>query len=140
MKIIKKLFTPKPFNPYEAFQEDGLRELVRNFYHVMESDPAAAQCLAVHELENGKVPEEVKEKLFEFLSGWTGGPNLFVKKHGPPRMRARHIRFPIGEQERDQWLYCMNIALDQSSVRLKKKHKQIMLSSFAALAYRIQNA
>lgn len=139
MGLLKRLFAPRPKLPYEVFKEKGLRELVRNFYLVMETDPKARECLEVHKLSNGKVPDEVKEKLFDFLSGWTGGPNLFIKKHGPPRMRARHIKFPIGERERDQWLYCMEMALSMSSIKLNKKRKQLMLNSFTALAYRIQN-
>lgn len=139
-KLLERIFKPKPFNPYDTFQESGLKELVANFYQVMETDPAAIDCLNAHKLIDQKVPMEVQEKLFDFLSGWTGGPNLFIKKHGPPRMRARHMPFKIGEKERDQWLYCMKKSLELSSVKLSKKQKQVMLNSFAALAYRIQNA
>lgn len=140
MNFLKKLFQPKPFHPYQVFGEENLKVLVRDFYQIMETDPVAKECLEVHELVEGKVPEEIKTKLFEFLSGWMGGPNLFVQKRGHPRMRARHIKFRIGEKERDQWLYCMNKAMDQNPARLKKNHREVMLKSFAALAMRIQNA
>ena len=139
MKILQKLFTPRPFVPYEIFGEDGLKELVHNFYHVMENDPQAEQCLRVHELIDGKVEEEVKDKLFEFLSGWMGGPQLFIKKHGPPRMRARHMHVKITKVEKEQWLFCMDKALDMSSKKMKKKQRQIIFNSFTALAMRIQN-
>jgi hemoglobin len=49
-----------------------------------------------------------------FLSGWSGGPQLYVKKFGHPRLRMRHFPFAIGTVERDQWLWCMNKALDES--------------------------
>ena len=52
-----------------------------------------------------------REKLFLFLSGWLGGPGLYVERYGHPRLRARHLPFPIGESERDQWLLCMHRAL-----------------------------
>lgn len=57
-----------------------------------------------------------EEKLFMFLSGWTGGPQLFVEKHGPPMLRRRHFPFAIGESERDQWMMCMNQALDEMEI------------------------
>ena len=50
--------------------------------------------------------------LYEFLSGWLGGPQLYVEKHGEPRLRARHQPFAIGDAERNQWLLCMRTALD----------------------------
>jgi len=52
-----------------------------------------------------------KDKLFKFLSGWLGGPNLFIEEFGHPMLRARHFPFAIGPSERDQWMMCMNKAL-----------------------------
>lgn len=48
-----------------------------------------------------------------FLSGWSGGPQLYTEKFGHPRLRMRHMPFAIGSVERDQWLWCMNKALDE---------------------------
>jgi hemoglobin len=31
-----------------------------------------------------------------FLSGWMGGPNLFIERYGHPMLRARHLPFAIG--------------------------------------------
>ena len=45
-----------------------------------------------------------------FLSGWLGGPNLYIERHGHPRLRMRHFPFSIGVQERDQWIACMSQA------------------------------
>ena len=53
-----------------------------------------------------------------FLSGWSGGPSLYIEKYGHPRLRQRHMPFSIGEIERDQWLWCMNKALDESQIHL----------------------
>lgn len=129
----------KPVNFYQVLgEETGIRDLVHHFYHYMETDPKAIDCLNAHETIEGKIPHSVKEKLFEFLSGWLGGPNLFVEKYGHPRMRARHMHVQIGEAERDQWLYCMNMALKHHT-KIKNKYKVELANSFAALAYRIQN-
>jgi hemoglobin len=57
-----------------------------------------------------------REKLFLFLSGWSGGPPLYVERYGHPRLRQRHMPFSIGRAERDEWLWCMRRALDESAM------------------------
>jgi hemoglobin len=90
--------------PYELLGGASvLRQLVDRFYDIMASDPRAAGIQAMH----GKDTTLIREKLFEFLSGWLGGPQLFIEKYGHPRLRARHMPFAIGESERDQWMLCM---------------------------------
>lgn len=90
--------------------ETGLRALVNRFYDLMDSSPEAAKIRSFH----AKSLEQSREKLFMFLSGWSGGPQLYVERFGHPRLRMRHLPFPIGAVERDQWLWCMNKALEES--------------------------
>jgi hemoglobin len=90
--------------------ETGLRSLVNRFYDLMDSSPEAKDIRAFH----AKSLNQSREKLFMFLSGWSGGPALYVEKYGHPRLRQRHMPFSIGEREHDQWLWCMNKALDES--------------------------
>lgn len=92
--------------------EKGLRSLVDRFYDIMDSAPEAAKIRAFH----AKSLKQSREKLFMFLSGWSGGPQLYVEKYGHPRLRMRHMPFAIGAVERDQWLWCMNKALDESGL------------------------
>lgn len=140
IKSLKKLFQKEPKFLYEVIgEEDGVYNLVKNFYSIMETDKKAYDCLVVHELIDGKVPDEVKKKFFMFLCGWFGGPNLFVEAFGHPRMRARHMHVPIGKKEKDQWLYCMEKALDIHPVKIKKNDRYRFDGSFKALASRIQN-
>ena len=120
-------------------EEKGIYELVKNFYDIMEQDPKAKECLDIHELHSGIVPDEVKKKFFMFLCGWFGGPNLYVERVGPPRMRARHMHVRIGTIEKDQWLYCMFKALDIHSFKIPKNDRYRFEGSFKALAGRIQN-
>lgn len=87
-------------------QEKGaetIRLLVETFYDIMDSDPKAAELRALHRADL----TEAREKLFMFLMGWTGGPQLYIERYGHPRLRARHMPFPIDESARDQWMYCM---------------------------------
>lgn len=89
--------------------ENGVRQLVDRFYDLMDSAPEAAELRALH-------PKNLKpsrEKLFMFLSGWSGGPQLYLEARGHPRLRMRHMPFVIGPAERDQWVWCMHKALDE---------------------------
>lgn len=104
----------KQISAYEQLGgEIPLRRLVDRFYQVMAELPEAQGVRQMH-------PESMSgsaEKLFMFLSGWLGGPSLFVEKFGHPRMRARHLPFKIGKAERDQWMLCMVQAMDDEKVQ-----------------------
>jgi hemoglobin len=90
----------------------GVRRLVARFYDVMDSADEAATVRALH-------PKNLKtsrEKLYLFLSGWTGGPPLYIERYGHPRLRMRHLPFRIGIRERDEWLWCMDRTLADQEV------------------------
>lgn len=88
--------------------EAALRRLTGRMYQLMDTLPEAAACRAIHPADlSGS-----EQKLFEFLSGWLGGPQLFVERHGAPMLRRRHFVAPIGAAERDGWLLCFERALD----------------------------
>ncbi len=89
--------------------ENGLQKLVERFYDLIDSSPEAAQLRALHP----KSLKQSRQKFFMFLSGWSGGPQLYVEKYGHPRLRMRHMPFSIGIVERDQWVWCMHKALDE---------------------------
>jgi hemoglobin len=94
--------------PYERIGgEKSVRELVDRFYDIMDEREDLNTLRQLH----AKSLRMSREKLFLFLSGWLGGPDLYVQKYGHPRLRARHLPFSIGIEERDQWLECMNIAM-----------------------------
>lgn len=82
---------------------ENIRNLVETFYDIMDSDPKAAPIRAMHQPDL----TEAREKLFMFLTGWTGGPQLYIERYGHPMLRKRHLPFAIDESARDQWMYCM---------------------------------
>ena len=89
--------------------EEAVRRLVERFYQLMDELPEARAIRAMH-------PEDLaqsKDKLFRFLSGWLGGPPLYADRHGPPRLRQRHMPFPIDAAARDAWMACMSLALEE---------------------------
>lgn len=87
--------------------EEVVRRLVDRFYDLMDSKAEVAGIRDLH----AKNLKASREKLFLFLSGWLGGPQLYIEKYGHPRLRQRHLPFAIGESERDQWMNCMNQAM-----------------------------
>ncbi|HET9113781.1 MAG TPA: group II truncated hemoglobin [Burkholderiales bacterium] len=97
--------------PYERIGgADGVRRLVRRFYELMDELPHAQGVRNLH----GESLAGSEEKLFKFLSGWLGGPQLFIEEYGHPMLRRRHMPFSIGDAERDQWMICMNQALSET--------------------------
>jgi hemoglobin len=99
--------------PYELVGGDAkVRELVDRFYDLMDFEPAYRTLRAVH----GNTLESAREKLYQFLSGWLGGPPLYTDKYGHPMLRARHLPFAIGDVERDQWMACMRQAMEETHV------------------------
>ena len=108
--------------------EQGIRQLVNRFYDLMDELPEAWELRKIHQQDL----QSARDKLFKFLSGWLGGPGLFEAEYGHPRLRARHMPFPVDTQMRDQWLMCINQALDeQVSDELFKLQ---LKSSFANVA------
>lgn len=100
--------------PYELFGgEPGVRKLVDAFYDRMEFEPQFATIRALHPT----TLEESRNKLYWFLCGWLGGPNHYIERFGHPRLRARHLPFSIGIVERDQWLACLKLALDDCAIK-----------------------
>lgn len=96
--------------PFESIGgEDRVRLLVDSFYDRMNDAPEYSVIRGMHPDDL----DESRQKFFEFLCGWLGGPQLYMERRGHPKLRMRHAPFPIGDLERDQWLACMGEAMDQ---------------------------
>ena len=113
--------------------ETGLRSLVNRFYDLVEASPEAQDLRRLH----AKILNQSREKLFMFLSGWSGGPQLYMQRFGHPRLRMRHMPFSIGTVERDQWLWCMNKVLDES--QLDSRIVEYLKAHFAEAANFLKN-
>jgi hemoglobin len=120
--------------PYERIGgEAAVRKLCHTFYEIM-CETTETQLIRNMHPANIQLSED---KLFMFLSGWLGGPNLYIEKYGHPRLRARHMPFPIGIEERDQWLYCMAQAL--KTFDLDKLFAEQLMGSFVQTADFMRN-
>jgi hemoglobin len=128
--------TEEPQQP-SAFDLVGgdarLRALVDRFYDLMELEPEFAGIRALHPASL----DGSRDKLYWFLSGWSGGPNLYVERFGHPRLRARHLPYAIASSERDQWLRCMALAMQDTGV--PEALQQRLMESFYQTADWMRN-
>jgi hemoglobin len=121
-------------SPYDAIGgEKAVRELVDRFYDHMDTLPEASHIRSMH----AKSLRASREKLFLFLSGWLGGPALYVEKYGHPMLRRRHLPFAIGRRERDEWMGCMRKAL--ADVVADETLRARLEQSFMATADHMRN-
>lgn len=99
----------QPQTPYQFLGEDGIRELTGAFYDIMDELPEVAKLRSMH----ARDLEPMKDKLADYLTGWMGGPPRYAEKHGTVCMTTPHEPYHIGPEERDQWLLCMDRALER---------------------------
>ena len=97
--------------PYQQLGGDTqVRALVDRFYDLLEHEPRYAVVRRLYPSDL----TDARNKLYWYLSGWLGGPNLYIERFGHPMLRARHLPFSIGVVERDTWLACMGQALRET--------------------------
>jgi len=90
--------------------EPAVRRLVERFYELMDTLPEAYGIRKLHQADLSGA----ENKLFMYLCGWLGGPQLYVEKFGHPQLRARHLPFPIASEEAEQWMLCMRQAMTET--------------------------
>ena len=89
-----KMVEKKQQTAYEIIGgEQAVKILVERFYYYMEALPEAADVRGMHAADL----TAAKQKLFKFLSEWLGGPGLFIREYGHPRLRMRHFPFNYRE-------------------------------------------
>ncbi|MCL0044108.1 globin [Dehalococcoidia bacterium] len=84
-------------------------ELIERFYQFVEAD-FSLRPLYPEDLEPGKA------RLTAFLAQYWGGPLQYSLERGHPRLRVRHMPFPIGQKERDAWVTHMLSALNSMEI------------------------
>ncbi len=125
-----------PITPYQKLGgADGVRRLVKTFYDIVESDPAGAPLMVLHNLGHG-LPH-ARQAQFEFLSGFLGGPQLYVELHGHSNVRKMHEHLAVGPVERDSWLICMDKAL--AAQGLDQNTHALLLNHFTRVANMLVN-
>jgi hemoglobin len=98
-------------NFYQAVGgEDTFRRVVSRFYAEVAKDEVLRPIYPEDDLG------PAQERLTLFLMQYWGGPHTYSDERGHPRLRMRHMPFKIGPIERDAWLRCMRIAVDEAGV------------------------
>ena len=122
------------FNMYEELGgEETIRKLSIRLYEVMGEKKGAETIRAMHQDETN----DVADKLFMFLSGWLGGPSLFVEKFGSPCLTHQHEKFEIGTAESEAWLACMDQAM--IDVEIDEKLREMLRPAFENMADMLRN-
>ncbi len=108
-------FEPRPWGdvdtPYIAIGGDArVREMADRFYDRIDASSPSLRAMLP------KNDSTSRTKLYEFLSGWMGGPSLYIEKRGHPRLRMRHFPFAIGQAEVDEWIRCMDETMDEMGI------------------------
>lgn len=123
-----------PPTPYEQLGGDaGVRKLVDRFYDLVDTAPQAATIRTLH----AKSLKAAREKLYLYLTTWTGGPPVYTDRYGHPRLKMRHFPFRIGIRERDEWLWCMDQALTEQE--MPAEMRDYLRERFHGLADHMRN-
>jgi hemoglobin len=128
------MLAPQPAPPYELMGgATAVERLVDRFYQLMDSDARFAALRGLHEADLS----EVRQSLFEFLSGWLGGPPLYFQGPRHRCVMSAHAKIPIGQQHVDQWLACMDQAMTDCQI-VEELQGRVHLA-FSAMANRMRN-
>lgn len=118
-------------SPYQMLGgEAGVEQLVKTFYDIVESDPIGASLMTMHNRGHGLA--HARQTQFEFLSGFLGGPQLYLERHRHSNVRRMHAHLDIGTDERDAWLACMDKAV--TSVVAEPEVRNLLMSHFGRVA------
>jgi hemoglobin len=115
--------------------ETGTQQLVKAFYDIVETNPIGQKLHLLHLRGNGIAHSRVEQ--FNFLSGFLGGPKLYVEKHGYSNIRNMHEHVVINKESKDIWLSCMSIAIDQVGIKVNTKEK--LMNNFTLVADKLVN-
>ena len=78
-----------------------------------------------------------EERLRMFLEQYWGGPTTYSEQRGHPRLRMRHMPFPVDTWARETWLTHMRAALD--TLELSPLHDGIIWDYFDRAAHAMIN-
>lgn len=116
--------------------ETGVSNLVKVFYDIVETDPIGHKLLLLHLRGNGLAHSRLEQ--FNFLSGYLGGPKLYIEKHGHSNVRTMHEHVEINHESKDIWLTCMSMAIDKVGIDAPTKNK--LMYNFTTVAERLVNS
>ncbi len=115
--------------------ENGLRAIVETFYDIIEFEPEGQDLHLLHMRGHGVAHSRIEQ--FNFLSGFLGGPRLYIEKHGHSNVREMHEHVEVTAAARDAWLKCMTMALER--VGLPQDVQRDLMVAFTRVAFMLKN-
>ena len=113
--------------------EETFTRIVGRFYAAVAEDPVLRPLYP----EDQEQLAQSADHLRLFLIQYWGGPTWYSEQRGHPRLRMRHMPFPIGARERDAWLTHMREAV--ASVELPEQVREALLEYFESAAHAMVN-
>lgn len=80
-----------------------------------------------------------RHRLTLFLAQYWGGPATYSQERGHPKLRLRHLRFPIGPRQRDRWLEHMTAAVERCTDERDDSVGAELLGYFVTTAEHLRN-
>lgn len=120
--------------PYDLIGGEAVvRRLADRFYEIMDTDPGARRIRAMHGEDLGPI----RQLLFEFLSGWLGGPALYFNRPEHRCIMSAHRPYALGEAERDEWMMCMRTAM--TDCELSAEMRGLLDQAFSRMANAVRS-
>jgi hemoglobin len=95
---------------FSAVGEEGFARLIAAFYRQVPNDDLLGPMYPKDDLAGAE------QRLRDYLIYRFGGPPKYIEERGHPRLRMRHIPFPVTQAARDRWMLLMDIALKQTAL------------------------
>ncbi len=99
---------------YDRIGAEKIQKLIHDFYIEIKEDELLSP------MYQGDF-EGAEERLYLFMIQYLGGPTIYNEQRGHPRLRQRHVTFPVTEQAKQNWLQNMEIALGKSEIGESEK-------------------
>jgi hemoglobin len=116
---------------YAAIGEEGFGRLISAFYRQIPKDDVLGPLYPQHDLPGAEL------RLRDFLIYRFGGPARYLEQRGHPRLRMRHVPFPVDRAARDRWMQLMGNAMEQCG--LPEEAKQILRAYFESTSTAMMN-
>ena len=119
---------PQPPSYYERLgSAPGIRQLVTDFYDAMECNDKFTELRRIHAPDLAPM----RETLFEFLSGWLGGPRTYWERPDAKCMMSAHAGLPITLELADQWITCMQYAVNK--IPAEQEDRDAVIDAFTRI-------
>jgi hemoglobin len=108
-------------------------KLVRAFYDGIRTDEVLLPMYPEQPDLEGAI-----QRLTGFLEQYWGGPGTYSEERGHPRLRMRHMPFPVTPDARDRWLRHMRAAVD--TLDLSPLHESMLWDYLERAAHAMVNS